>query len=126
MSRILLLCATAALAVLVPLSASAQIGNQSPLDDSTRTNRSLGQGTPMHAPPVQSVDEAHQQLLRNYRKQRQLELIRDAEKLHQLSGELQDFLSKSGSVVLSLDMLKKAEMAEKLAHSVRTKMKELQ
>ena len=125
MSRTLLLCAIAALAALVPLSASAQ-GNQSPLDDSTRTNRSLGQGTPMYAPPAQGGDEAHQQLLLNYRKQRQLELIRDAEKLHQLSGELQDFLSRNGSAVLSLDMLKKAEMAERLAHSVRTKMKELQ
>jgi len=58
-------------------------------------------------------------------KQSELELLRDAEKLHQLTGELQDFPSKNGSGVLSLEMLKKAEQVEKLAHNVRTRMKDL-
>jgi len=79
----------------------------------------------MNAPAVTSDDQVSQQLLQNYRKQRQVELLRDAAKLHELSGELQEYLDKNGSTILSIDMLKKAEAVEKLAHSVRTKMKEM-
>lgn len=79
----------------------------------------------MNTPAVTSDDQVSQQLLQNYRKQRQVELLRDAAKLHELSGELQEYLDKNGSTILSIDMLKKAEAVEKLAHSVRTKMKEM-
>jgi len=76
--------------------------------------------------PVKTEDQVSQERLKKYRELRQQELIRDANKLHQLSGELKDYLDKNGSTILSLDMLKKAEAVEKLAHSVRTKMKDLQ
>ena len=124
MSRALLLIVATALTALLPVSASAQ--QNPPLEEGTHLNRSVQQAPGMNTPPVRTEDDASQQLLQNYRKQRQLELMRDAEKLHQLSGELKEFLDKNASTVLSLDMLKKAETVEKLAHSVRTKMKELQ
>ena len=54
------------------------------------------------------------------------ELLRDATKLQQLSTEVKDYLDKHNSTMLSIDMIKKAELMEKLSKSVRQKMKELQ
>lgn len=55
--------------------------------------------------------------------QRQAELKRDADKLLQLSTELKQYVDKSNEYVLSVDVLRKAEEIEKLAHSVKTKMR---
>ena len=55
--------------------------------------------------------------------QRQAELKRDAERLLKLSTELKEYVDKSNENVLSLDVLKKADEIEKLAHSVKTKMR---
>lgn len=55
--------------------------------------------------------------------QRQAELKRDTDKLLRLSTELKEYVEKSNENVLSLDVIKKADEIEKLAHSVKTKMK---
>lgn len=55
--------------------------------------------------------------------QRQAELKRDTEKLLQLSTELKEYVDKSNSNILSVDVIKKAEEIEKLAHSVKTRMR---
>lgn len=55
--------------------------------------------------------------------QRQAELKRDTEKLLKLSTELKDYVDKSNEHILSLDVIKKADEIEKLAHSVKTKMR---
>jgi hypothetical protein len=55
--------------------------------------------------------------------QRQAELKRDAEKLLKLSTELKEYVDKSNENVLSLDVIKKAEEIERLARSVKTKMR---
>jgi len=55
--------------------------------------------------------------------QRQAELKRDTDKLLQLSTELKQYVDKSNENVLSVDVLRKAEEIEKLAHSVKTKMR---
>ena len=55
--------------------------------------------------------------------QRQTELKRDTEKLLKLSTELKEYVDKSNENVLSLDVVKKAEEIEKLAHSVKIKMR---
>jgi hypothetical protein len=47
----------------------------------------------------------------------------DTEKLLKLAEELKASVDKSGENVLSLDVIKKAEEIEKLAHSVKDKMK---
>ena len=83
--------------------------------------QSQGMGVPM-----KTEEQVNQERLQKFRQLRQQELLRDAAKLQQLTGELNDYLSKNNSNILSLDMLKKAETVEKLAHSVRTKMKDLQ
>ncbi len=55
--------------------------------------------------------------------QRQAELKRDTERLLKLSTELKDYVDKSNENILSVDVIKKADEIEKLAHSVKTRMR---
>lgn len=54
---------------------------------------------------------------------RQEELKRDTDKLVKLANELKEYVDKTNENVLSLDVIKKADEIEKLAKSVRDKMK---
>jgi hypothetical protein len=74
--------------------------------------------------PVRSGDDAQKEQMKKANELRQEEIRRDTEKLYQLSTELRDFVDKSRQGVLSLDAIKKAEQIEKLAHSVKSKMKQ--
>ena len=56
-------------------------------------------------------------------KERVVALKHDTDKLLKLSVELKEFVDRSDENVLSLDVIKKAEEIEKLAHSVKEKMK---
>ena len=55
--------------------------------------------------------------------QRHADLKRDTDKLLQLSTELKQYVDKSNENILSMDVLRKAEEIEKLARSVKVKMK---
>ena len=55
--------------------------------------------------------------------ERQAQLKTDTDKLLKLSQELKDYVDKSNEHLLSLDVLRKAEEIEKLARSVKDKMK---
>ena len=55
--------------------------------------------------------------------QRQADLKKDTDRLLKLSTELKEYVDKSNENILSLDVIKKAEEIERLAHSVKTKMK---
>ena len=61
---------------------------------------------------------------RKLNKERQAAIKRDTDKLLALATELKDYVDKSNEYVLSLDVVKKAEEIEKLAHHVREKMKD--
>jgi hypothetical protein len=56
-------------------------------------------------------------------KERVAALKSDTDKLLKLSVELKAYVDKSDENVLSLDVVRKAEEIEKLAHSVKEKMK---
>ncbi len=56
-------------------------------------------------------------------KERMAALKTDTDKLLKLSAELKQYVDKSNENVLSLDVIKKAEEIEKLAKSVKDKMK---
>ncbi len=56
-------------------------------------------------------------------KLRQEALKKDTEKLLELATELKLYVDKSNEHTLSLDVIRKAEQIEKLAHSVKEKMK---
>ncbi len=55
--------------------------------------------------------------------QRHEQLKRDTDRLLELSTELKQYVDKTNENVLSVDVVKKAEEIEKLAHSVKEKMK---
>jgi hypothetical protein len=54
---------------------------------------------------------------------RQKQLVADTDRLLQLATELHADVAKTDKNVLSLDVIKKADEIEKLAHSVKTKMR---
>lgn len=122
-----LVLASAARAQLgTPQMPSAQSGASSPNTD-TRVN-SRGQTVP---PPItgspqdqEAIDprlQREQAKMRNVDRQNQL--VSDTQKLVQLANELQADVQKSNKDTLSLDVVKKADEIEKLAKSVRDKMK---
>ena len=57
-------------------------------------------------------------------RERQLALRRDTEKLLSLAAELKQNVDKTSPNILSMDMIKKAQEIEKLAKSVKDKMRE--
>jgi hypothetical protein len=94
---------------------------------------SASQGNPLSFPqgPMQAKpgpeDEPRQKLERDMAKKanqdRQANLKRDTEKLLKLSTELKEYVDKTNENMLSVEVVKKAEEIEKLAHSVKDKMK---
>ena len=72
-------------------------------------------------------DENRERLARDMAKkasqERQALLKSDTDRLVKLTAELKDYVDKSSENVLSLDVVKKAEEIEKLARSVKDKMK---
>jgi len=85
---------------------------------------------PPITPPGQQPDngsnlppEMQKRMEKEANEQRQTELKRDTDKLLKLSTELKEYVDKTNENVLSLDVIKKAEEIEKLAHSVKTKMR---
>ncbi len=79
-----------------------------------------GQLGPPEDPAVTTMERRRE---REANKQRQQELQRDADRLLQLATELKLYVDKSNENVLSLNVIKKAEQIEKLAKSVKTKMR---
>jgi hypothetical protein len=83
--------------------------------------------TPQEAPKTGPEDEARQKLEHDQAKKanedRHAAVKRDTDKLLQLSTELKTYVDRTNENTLSLDVIRKAEEIEKLAHSVREKMK---
>ena len=78
-------------------------------------------------PPVADEDDARTRIAHDMEKkaakERVAALKTDTDKLLKLSVELKQYVDKSDENVLSLDVVKKAEAIEKLAKSVKDKMK---
>jgi len=74
--------------------------------------------------PVTVGDVVQKQQAEAASLQRQVEIKRDTEKMFELTQELKDYFQKTSQSVLSVDAIKKAEQIEKLAKSVKSKMKQ--
>jgi hypothetical protein len=78
-------------------------------------------------PPMTDEDEARERMSHDMEKkaakERVAALKSDTDKLLKLSVELKSEVDKSDENVLSLDVIKKAEEIEKLARSVKEKMR---
>jgi hypothetical protein len=84
----------------------------------------VSQGPGMGNVPVTSGDGVQKQQAKAANLQRQAEIKRDTEKMFQLTAELKQSLETSSQDVMSMDDLKKVEQIEKLAHGVKSKMKQ--
>jgi hypothetical protein len=67
--------------------------------------------------------QQHKAMVKKVNLQRQQEIKKDTEKLLQLATELQQSVEQSNENTLSLEVIKKAEQIEKLAKTVKDKMK---
>lgn len=77
--------------------------------------------------PNDREDEARtrieREMARKANRERQAQLHRDADNLLKLATELKQYVDKSNENTLSLDVVRKAEEIEKLARTVKEKMK---
>lgn len=69
------------------------------------------------------MDAMRRQLEKARNDDRQKQIVEDTDKLLSLAAELKTDVQKSNKDTLSLDVVRKAEEIEKLAHSVKEKMK---
>jgi hypothetical protein len=63
------------------------------------------------------------EMLKKQNAQRQQDIKKDTDQLLQLATELKQYVDKTNENVISLDVIKKAEQIEKLAKTVKDKMK---
>lgn len=78
---------------------------------------------PNGVPEDTDRQELEKEMAKKRNQERQIQLRRDTDHLFQLSSELKQYVDKSSENTLSLDVIKKAEEIEKLARSVKDKMK---
>ena len=78
-------------------------------------------GNPAEPDPIDPHRAEQQEKLRN--NDRQKRLVADTEKLLVLATDLKTQVDKSTKDTLSVDVIKKADEIEKLAHSVKERMK---
>jgi hypothetical protein len=97
------------------------VAQQSPNGPPPSTNR----GDPNQ--PITDEDDARARITHDMEKkaakERVAALKTDTDKLLKLSVELKQYVDKSDENVLSLDVIRKADEIEKLAKSVKDKMK---
>ena len=79
-----------------------------------------GSGLPDFGPSNPKVEE---QQARARSTERQKKLVADTDKLLALATELKTDVDKTNQNILSVDVIKKADEIEKLAHSVKERMK---
>jgi hypothetical protein len=80
-------------------------------------------GMPTEEPGSDIPPQVQKEMQKKANAQRQVDLKRDTERLLKLSAELKDYVDKTNENVLSVEVMKKADEIEKLAHSVKSKMR---
>jgi len=79
---------------------------------------------PFHQPAPDDEDRARaEELAKKANQERQAQLKRDTDDLLKLATELKQYVDKSNENILSMDVIRKADEIEKLAHNVKEKMK---
>ncbi|HZR56759.1 MAG TPA: hypothetical protein VFA74_07790 [Terriglobales bacterium] len=82
-----------------------------------------GEPNPAPSPEEEQRAKIERDMAKKANQARQAQLKRDTDKLLQLSTELKQYVDKTNENVMSFEVIKKAEEIEKLAHSVKEKMK---
>jgi len=95
-------------------------GQLAPLQNPTMPSK--GRTSPLDEGPPSPRLEEQQELARST--ERQKKLVADTNKLLALATELKTDVDKTNKNILSMDVIKKADEIEKLAHSMKERMKE--
>ncbi len=106
-------CAVLFFILIVPSVAKAQIPG--PDDPGRASSQTSAESEEMRKFKKDAAKKAN--------KERQEEIQHDTEKLLKLATELKEYVGKTDEHILSLDVIKKADEIEKLAHAVKEKMK---
>jgi hypothetical protein len=85
---------------------------------------SVRQGPTTSNIPVRTEEQIDRERAQKANELLQMEIKRDTDKLVTLSSELKEFVDQHSQGVLSLDAVKKAEQIEKLAKSLKSKIKQ--
>lgn len=81
-------------------------------------------GGPQQTPEEQAWEARQRQALAKKENEKRLQdLKKDTAQLLQLATELKQYVDKTDENMLSVDVIKKAEAIEKLAHSIKENMK---
>jgi hypothetical protein len=111
--------------LLAELISPAFLQSQSPtppLQERPRTR------LPQVEEPPTAEDEAHaraeKEMEKKANKRRQEQIKHDTDQLFQLATELKAYVDKTNENILSLDVIRKADQIERLAHNVKDKMKQ--
>ena len=106
------------LSLLLVSSTAGLLSQQQPAAPPIRTPGAPAQENEPSVPP-----EMQKEMEKKANEQRHADLKRDTERLLKLSTELKEYVDKTNENMLSLDVIKKADEIEKLARSVKTKMR---
>ena len=101
---------------------AAQSSVQSPMQSPIQLPR-IGPGINSDDRDNEQRAKLERELAKKANRDRQAQLQRDTDNLLKLANELKQYVDKSNENTLSLDVVKKAEEIEKLARSVKEKMK---
>lgn len=114
-----------ALMLMLPTTALAQTGGsqQFPPPPFPPIGADQGPGSSQDSPQSEMEKKAMAEMAKRQNKQRQVELKRDTDQLLKLATQLKEYVDKTNENILSVDVINKADQIEKLAHSVKEKMK---
>jgi nitric oxide reductase activation protein len=103
------------------LGAGQRTQPSDPFGDQAPTTPPHTGGVPDFGSPTSPRAEEQQARIRST--ERQKKLVADTDKLLALATELKTDVDKTNKDILSVDVIKKADEIEKLAHSVKERMK---
>ena len=116
-------------AILLP-AAGVGPSSQTDIPSATQGPTPPGQITPpsrlpnqLPTPEDDTTTRMEKEMAKKANQQRQVQLKHDTEQLLKLANELKQYVDKSNEDILSVDVVKKADEIEKLAHSVKSKMR---
>jgi hypothetical protein len=120
---VLILLSLAVLPALSHAGGFPQQDTTDPLQGDQLHEPSATTTNPKHLPDEDPTVRMQKELEKKANLERQLHLKTDTDKLFKLATELKDQVDKSNQNILSLEVIKKADEIEKLAHSVKEKMR---
>jgi DNA anti-recombination protein RmuC len=93
------------------------------LEPSQTPDASVSGGQRQREPDNPWSQQQKRDMLKKQNEQRQQEIKKDTDQLLELATELKQYVDKTNENIISLDVIKKAEQIEKLAKTVKDKMK---